>query len=312
MDLKALRSFVAVVETHSFTKAALSLNLTQSGLTRQIQKLEADLGAALLVRSRRGVDLTERGAVLLERARAVLAEVEKTEALLRSGAGGPSGHITLGVSPAAGQLLIPLLMEHVAQLYPKIQIHVVEAFTALIHDGLLEGRLDLGVLHDPEDQRRLQVTPLLVEPLLLVGPRGSARGLRQGAPKSGIAVLAELPLLLPSRPNTLRMHIERLAAAKGLRLNVRAEIDSIAITKVLVQRGYGYTILSYELVHQEIGRGDLEVVPIRQASFSRRVVIARPLLRRESELQQVITRLIRDVGIQLIERHQWPGAKLLT
>jgi LysR family nitrogen assimilation transcriptional regulator len=119
-------------------------------------------------------------------------------------------------------------------------------------------------------------------------------------------------LILPSRPNALRMHIERVIAAKGLRLNVRAEIDSISITKTLVQRGYGYTILSYELLHQEIERGDLEVIPIRQANFSRRVVIARPLLRGETVLQQVITRLIREVGSQLIERRQWPGAKLLT
>ncbi len=312
MDLKSLRAFVAIVETHSFTKAAISINLTQSALTRQIQKLESDLGAELLTRSRRGVVLTERGALLLERARAVLAEVEQIEALLRSGASGPSGHMTLGMSPAAGQMLIPLLLEQVARLYPKIRIHVVEAFTAFIHEGLLEGRLDLGVLHDPEDHRRLQVTPLLVEPLLLVGSRGSRPGLRRGAPKSGVGLLAELPLILPSRPNALRMHIERVIAAKGLRLNVRAEIDSISITKTLVQRGYGYTILSYELLHQEIERGDLEVIPIRQANFSRRVVIARALQRGETVLQQVITRLIREVGSQLIERRQWPGAKLLT
>lgn len=312
MDLKPLRSFVAVVEAQSFTRAAASLSLTQSALTRQIQKLEADVGAELLTRSHRGVDLTERGALLLERARAVLAEVEQIKALLRSDAAGPAGHISLGMSPAAGQMLIPLLLERVARLYPKIRIHVVEGFTAHIHEGLLEGRLDLGVLHDPEDRKRLQVEPLLVEPLLLVGPRGSRPRQRHGAPRHGVEMLAELPLILPSRPNSLRMHIEQMVAATGLRLNVRAEVDSISITKTLVQRGYGYTVLSYELLHQEIDRGDLEVVPIRDRNFNRRVVIARPLPRRETTLQQCVTRLIRDIGRELIERRQWPGARLVA
>ena len=312
MDLKPLRSFIAVVEAQSFTKAALSLNLTQSALTRQIQKLESDLGADLLTRSRRGVDLTEHGALLLERARAILTDVEQTEALFRSGVAGPAGNMTLGMSPAAGQMLIPLLLERIARLHPKLRIHVVEGFTAHIHEGLLDGRLDLGVLHDPEDRKRLQVIPLLIEPLLLVGPRGSAPRGRQRAAKSGIGVLADLPMVLPSRPNGLRVHIEQIAAANGLRLNVRAEVDSISITKALVQRGYGYTILSYELVHQEIDRGDLEVVPIRHAGLIRRVVIARPLPRRETGLQQVVTRLIRDLARELIERRQWPGAKLIA
>lgn len=312
MDLKPLRSFVALVEAQSFTKAALSLNLTQSALTRQIQKLEADIGAELLTRSRRGVDLTERGAMLVERARAVLVEVEQIEASLRSDAAGPAGHMTLGMSPAAGQMLIPLLLERVARLYPRIKIHVVEAFTAHIHEGLLEGRLDLGVLHDPEDRKHLQMAPLLVEPLLLVGPRGSGPQRRQGMSKSGFGALAELPLVLPSRPNALRLHVEQLVATKGLRLNVRAEVDSISITKTLVQRGYGYTVLSYQLLYQEIERGDLEVVPIRHVDFNRRMVIARPLPRRETELQQVIARLIRDLARELIERHQWPGAKLVA
>lgn len=312
MDLKTLRSFVAVVETQSFTKAAVSLNLTQSALTRQIQKLEADIGAELLTRSRRGVDLTERGALLLERARAVLTEVEQIRALLRSDSAGPAGHMTLGMSPAAGQMLIPLLLERVARLYPKIRIHVVEAFTAQIHEGLLERRLDLGVLHDPEDRKRLQVEPLLIEPLLLVGPRGSKPRRHHSASKHGVGMLAELPLILPSRPNTLRVHIERIVGAAGLRLNVRAEVDSISITKTLVQRGYGYTVLSYELLHQEIERGDLEVVPIRHGSFNRRVVIARPLPRGETVLQRCVATLIRDIGRELIEQRQWPGARLVA
>lgn len=154
------------------------------------------------------------------------------------------------------------------------------------------------------------MTPLLTEPLLLVGPRGSAPRRRYRIAEADLHLLAELPLVLPSRPNGLRLHIEQLAAAGGLRLNIRAEVDSISITKALVRRGYGYTILSYELLHHEIERGDVEVLPIRHAGFRRQMVIARPLPKRETRLQQIVARLIGDVARELIEQRQWPGARL--
>lgn len=312
MDLKLLGSFVAVAEARSFTKAALALNLTQPALTRQIQKLESDLGVGLFVRARRRTDLTEHGSLLLEQARKIFATIEETQAALRSGAPGPAGDLSLGISPAAGHMLIPLLLERAARTFPRLRIHVVEGFTAHIHDGLVEARLDLGVLHDPEDRKRLHVTPLLNEPLLLVGPPGSAprrRSRPRGKP-GDLGFIATLPLILPSRPNALRLHIEQIAASSGVPLNIRAQVDSIGITKALVQRGFGYTILSYELVHQEIARGEVDVIAVRDTRFERRVVIARPLIKPETGLQHAVAALIRELAREIIERRQWPGAKL--
>lgn len=307
MDLKLLASFVAVAEARSFTKASLRLSLTQPALTRQIQKLEHDLGVSLFARARRRTDLTECGSLLLEQARKIFSTIEDTHALLRTGAQGPAGDLSLGISPAAGQMLIPLLLERAARLFPKLRIHVVEGFTAHIHDGLVNARLDLGVLHDPEDRKQLYVMPLLTEPLLLVGPPGSASRRRK---RGDLSIITPLPLILPSRPNALRVHIEQIAASSGVSLNVRAQVDSIGITKALVQRGFGYTILSYELVHQEIARGEVEVIPVYDTRFERRVVIARPLVKPETGLQHAIAALVREVAGEIIGRRQWPGAKL--
>lgn len=308
MDFKLLSSFIAVADARSFTKASLALNLTQPALTRQIQKLESDLGVSLFVRARRRTDLTEHGSLLRDQARKIFGAIEETEAALRTGTPGPTGDLGLGITPAAGHMLIPLLLERAARLFPKLRIHIVEGFTAHIHDGLVEARLDLGVLHDPEDRKRLHVTPLLNEPLLLVGPPGAAP--RRRRRPADLRVITTLPLVLPSRPNGLRLHIEQIAASSGVPLNIRAEVDSIGITKALVQRGFGYTILSYELVHQEIARGEIEVIPIRDARFERRVVIARPLIKPETGLQRAVAALIRELARETIERRLWPGAKL--
>ena len=183
----------------------------------------------------------------------------------------------------------------------------MEGFTAHIHEGLVDARLDLGVLHDPEDRKRLHVTSLLTEPLLLVGPPGCAPRHRK---PSDLSIIARLPLILPSRPNALRLHIEQIAASSGVPLNVRAQVDSIGITKALVQRAFGYTILSYELVHQEIARGEVEVIPVRDIRFERRVVIARSLVKPATGLQHAVAALIRELAREIIERRKWPGAKL--
>ena len=92
MDLKQLEYFLAVAEERSVTRAAVRLHLTQPPLSAQLARLEHELGVPLLVRHRRGVDLTEAGRVLAERARRLLAEAEATaEEVTGTGRGGPGG-----------------------------------------------------------------------------------------------------------------------------------------------------------------------------------------------------------------------------
>src|SRR4051812_17569214 len=110
MDLKQLRYFLAVAEERSVTRAAARLHLTQPPLSAQLARLEHELGVRLLLRHRRGVDLTDAGLALAVRARRLLAEVEATAEEVTSTGQGRSGRFTLAfVSAIAWSLLPPLL-----------------------------------------------------------------------------------------------------------------------------------------------------------------------------------------------------------
>src|SRR3546814_10022968 len=90
--------------------------------------------------------------------------------------------------------------------FPKGSLRIVEGLTGFIHDGLLADRFDLGLLLDPTDSRILEFAPLLVEPLFVIGPAE-----RNGIGAYGLHDLEDLPLILPSRPNALRLLIDQIA-----------------------------------------------------------------------------------------------------
>src|SRR6478609_11761743 len=109
MELRHLRYFIAVAEELHFGRAARRLHLSQPPLSLQIQKLEAELGTALFVRSNRHVALTEAGQVLLGRARHLLAESERAAQEVSRVARGEGGVLTLGYTAAASHRLLPEL-----------------------------------------------------------------------------------------------------------------------------------------------------------------------------------------------------------
>ncbi len=102
MDTKALRYFQAVAEFGSYSRGAEFLRLSQPALSRQIKRLEDELGTALFIRHGHGVTLTEAGRMLLARSQVILRQIDQARAEIREGGSGPAGVVTLAVPPAAG------------------------------------------------------------------------------------------------------------------------------------------------------------------------------------------------------------------
>lgn len=126
MDLRALRYFLSVAQLGSITRAAQALNVAQPALSRQIRKLEEELGVTLLLRRPRGVELTPAGARLLERAEAVFRSLREAAEELRSDTMEGVGRISLGVPPAMGVMLVPELMRRFRAAQPRAALHVRE------------------------------------------------------------------------------------------------------------------------------------------------------------------------------------------
>jgi len=266
MDLRGLRYFLAIAEAGSITRAAALLGVAQPALTRQVQAMEAELGAALLERLPRGVRLTPAGRQFLEHTRRVLRELERARAELADTGRAGRGRVILGVSPTVGGWLVPGCVERARTEAPDLSIKVVEGFSPQLFDALGAGRVDVALLTNPEPARALRYTPLVAEPMVVVGRHAPG-------PQAFLtrAELARLPLLLSDGiRQALAEQLDRLA----LRLNVEVEIDSIEAIRALLLRGSGHALMPVSTFGEDIRAGRLSAWPLADAALNRMLVLA--------------------------------------
>jgi LysR family nitrogen assimilation transcriptional regulator len=252
MDLKQLEYFVRVAELGSFTRAALALDVAQPALSRQVRLLEVELRQNLLVRNGRGATPTEAGKLLLEHGRGILHQVERAREELGRVRGALAGRVAIGLPPSLARVItVPLTRAFRAQL-PEASLSISEGLSATMQEWLHTGRLDIAVLYNASPAPDLEITPLMEEELLLVQPRPPGLAEEPPPPPVPLAEVAALPLVIPSRPNALRMHVEAEMAAIGLRPTVALEIDGVSAILDLVADGAGAALLSRQAVISSI------------------------------------------------------------
>ncbi|SEC92376.1 LysR family transcriptional regulator [Rhodococcus koreensis] len=127
MDVKQLTALVAVADAGSVTRAAELLHLVQPAVTRQIHTLEQELGVPLFERSRAGMELTEPGRLMLERARRVLAELERARAEIRPNPGVLQGIVMVRLLASTSELLAEQLVAAVLREHPAVRLRIVSA-----------------------------------------------------------------------------------------------------------------------------------------------------------------------------------------
>lgn len=144
LDSDLLRSFVAVADAGSLTRAGDVLGRTQSALSMQIRQLETLLGGRLLARGPRGVTLTRAGEVLLPRARRIVHELDAT---LRAFQGGAlRGHVAIGMPEEHGGGLVPAVLARFAEEHPDVEVTIRHGASAQLASAVGRGELDLAVV----------------------------------------------------------------------------------------------------------------------------------------------------------------------
>lgn len=144
MDLRQLRSFVAVARERNFTRAAEQLHMAQPPLSRQIQQLEEELGVQLLVRSSRPVRLTDAGRLFHEEALQVLGRVEQMKNAARQVGRGQRRLLSIGFVASTLYSGLPALIRRLRQQRPDLDIKLVEMMSVLQIEALKTGRIDIG------------------------------------------------------------------------------------------------------------------------------------------------------------------------
>lgn len=310
MDIRELRYFANVARLGSFNRAAAKLNVAQPALSRQLKKLEDELGVQLLIRNGRGVELTQAGSILLAQAESLIFQLDETARLVRSQKETFKGQIVLGLPPTSGLLIAPQLLESFRTQWPYASLILREGISSSLEEWLVDRRLDLAVLHNPLPLDGIDIEPLLHERMVLVHAPDSDIAVRWGSTVR-IKDLSSIPLILPSLPHSNRRLVERAVTQHGGHLNITMEVDSVALTRSLVKQGFGQTIMTYGGVALEVERGDLGALPIDRPPLMSTVGIAMPREARSVWLTMEVSRLLRNVIADLAAKGDWIGARLV-
>ena len=177
---------------------------------------------------------------------------------------------------------------------PEAQLSISEGLSAAMQERLADGGLDIAVLYDARPVAGLDVQPLLEEALYLVGPRPP--GLAEEPPPGAIALqaVARLPLVIPSRPNAIRMRVESQMAALGCRPEVALEVDGVPAILDLVADGAGYAVLPRNAVARSISPSSFVTRPIGSPALRIALFTAVSALRPATLTQQAAREMIRE------------------
>ncbi|EYC50862.1 LysR family transcriptional regulator [Hylemonella gracilis str. Niagara R] len=339
MDLKQLEYFVRVAELGSFTRASGVLGIAQPALSRQVRQLEVELRQNLLLRNGRGVTLTDAGKLLLDHGRGILHQVERAREDLGRVQGALAGRVALGLPPSIARLLTVPLTRAFRKRLPAAALSISEGLTISMQEGLLTGRLDLALLYNPPPSTEFESLPLMDDMMLLIGPSnagrtshapdlpgaGPAGAGKKSAQTGTLELLGEtislhevgaLPLVIPSRPNALRMLVEAEMGNIGCKPTIALEIDGVAAILDLVADGLGYAVLprhalisatrpdAYRARPISLGRPDHAA---RATPLLSRLVIATAAGRTTTLTQQAMIELIQQITAEVFTAATLPA-----
>ncbi len=241
MDPRRLLIFREVARQGSLSKAAAELGWTQPAVGQHIQRLERELGLPLVLRSARGITLTEAGAALLEHADALAARMTAAEAELKALATLQAGSLRLVAFPSGAAVLIPPVLAELAAHAPDLDVRLTEAEPPEARAQILSGDADLALVFDhlpasPDDLLRID---LFEDPLKVVLPPTHRLASRRRPVALGD--LAE-ERWIAGCPRC-EAHLMSATAAAGFTPDVRHRTDDYVVVQRLVAEGLAVTLL---------------------------------------------------------------------
>ena len=303
MDLRQMRSFVHVADLRSFSRAAAFLAVSQPALSRQMRLLEEELGARLFHRNGKGVALTEAGSLLFERCARILAEVEDLRSELKGGVAGVeglTGSVGIGVPVNVSPLLADPFLEKCRTRHPGVSIRLVEGYSALLHEWLLTGSVELSFLYGPRPSRVIASTRLLVEDLYAIGAATPANRAREAITP---AELARSPVVLPHRPHVIR----ELVHQTGVQPVEIVEVDAPGVMIELARAGRAWSILPLTCVTTHLAAGLVTAIPIQQPSLSWTATLSHSALKPLTPAAGAVFKLLREEVADLVRSGRWPA-----
>lgn len=273
MDLKQLRSFVAVADCGSFTRAAEKLYISQPSVSAHVRQLEEELNEQLFLRTTKSLAITARGRELYEYAVHVLGMQER----LLSRWAEEETRICIGASTIPSAYLLPELLVGYRAKQPDVTFEICQSDSRGVLNGLLDGRFELGFVGMESADERLALTPFYRDTMVLITPNNEHfAGLRaRGADPAEI--LCSQPVLLREEGSGSRKYTDDFLRAAGVemaQLSVTARLNDQESVKNLVAGGLGVAVTSEKAAEDACTAGKLIAFPL-PGSAARELYLAR-------------------------------------
>ena len=271
MDLRQLRYLVALDQERNFTRAAAREHVAQPALSQQIQRLEREVGVALVERTTRTVRITDAGRLLVARAARILAEVDAARAELERVRGVETGHVFVGAMHTMGPIDISLALATFHERHPAVELTVREQSSEELAEMLRVDALDLAFLSVTEriESEGLGLHQLVSEELVAVLPLGHPLS---GRTQARLIELAGEQFISYRHGSRLRELLMGAAAEAGFTPSIMLESNESQRIRRLVARGMGVALLPRS---DAVGPGaEVVAVPVTEPALARDITLA--------------------------------------
>ena len=299
LDLAELRAFIAVADHVSFSAAAAELHLSQSALSRRIERLENALGAKLFERTTRKVALSAVGREFLRRARELLDGLEESMMNIREVAEKMRGEVTVACVPSAVRYFLPQVLRDYHRLYPNIVLRIVDEGANGVLAAVARSEADFGLNYIGTQEPDVDFEPILKEPFVLACRRDHVLAKRK---KVSWAELNEHEYMTVTKASGNRMVLDQALTDTPLRPRWFCEVRHVLTIVGLVEAGLGIAAVP-RLAMPPADHPLLVSVPLVAPAVERTIGLIRMRARHLPPAAQQLYDMIRAMG-------SVPGRKL--
>lgn len=266
MQIEALKVFCDLVESRSFSRAAVRNSITQSAVSQQVKNMESRFETQLLRRDGKSVTPTAAGRIFYERARSILDSFEQMQLEIKSVGQDMAGSVRVAAIYSVGLYELSVVVKTFLKIYPKVNLHVEYSKGSLVYEDCLRGALDLGIVTYPEPRKGLRIISLPADKLVLICAPDHPFARRRHL---DLRKLNGLNFVAWEKGIASRRALDSIFEEHGIQVQVVMEFDNIETIKRSVEIGAGVSIVPLASVQKEVQSGALVQVNLADKSFYR-------------------------------------------
>lgn len=306
VSIGQIRKLIAIAEARSFSRAAVSLSISQPSLSRFTRELEGKFRLQIFQRHGRGVKLTTAGEHLLKALRSMLQSYSVACSEIDELAKTAQGDVTVAMLESTYRVIGLPLMKKFKSLHPNATMRITNSHSHDIQELVVSSKADFGIVCDTHSLVGLHTDPLVAEDLYFISKQGTF-----GSQEDVVTLrsVSDAPLFLPAKGGSIRTILSRAFARLQLELNPVLDVDDNEMILELVAEGHGFTVLPFSGIYRELKSGKFSIAKIISPPLQRRLLLAIPSNRQISFAARQAAHLTRAIALSNCELARWKQIK---